>query len=537
MNKSNIILLYFQTFRVDVKFTDTFLPHTPLVNVNGVICNPNMSDIITEDKLQQVECTPEPDALRPCDDIMGNVVLTSISWLFSIIALLGNSMVFSVLILSRRTMSVTKFLLINLSFADLCLALYLFILVSASTHTRGNYYNFVKEWQYSGGCSIAGFLAIFSSQLSMFVLVVITIERYLAIVHAMHFHRRLSMFHASVLMGVAWTISLILAVLPLASVNSYTEVAICLPFRSEKNSDMAYVGVLLFVNLIFFIFILVSYLRMFLVVRSPHLDSNNQQQRNDSEVAKRMALLVFTDFFCWGPIAFVGLWSVFGDTGSLGVTVKNSKFLLVIFFPINALCNPFLYAVSTNSFKRDFYDLLIRCGLCHDCITRINEGMYTNSVSQKQSLRNSETMNTVINAYGRKESSTVKSPIEREGGLISKVLAKRVKLDNESLHNGSMTPERSGPGTSMIDDVFATPTTTQTSNENPFFRNILPVVHMDEETGNEQNSLLRSSITEEKEEEKENSTLCNIAILHSNEQFSQYDLTPDALGRAETTCL
>ena len=219
MNKSNIILLYFQTFRVDVKFTDTFLPHTPLVNVNGVICNPNMSDIITEDKLQQVECTPEPDALRPCDDIMGNVVLTSISWLFSIIALLGNSMVFSVLILSRRTMSVTKFLLINLSFADLCLALYLFILVSASTHTRGNYYNFVKEWQYSGGCSIAGFLAIFSSQLSMFVLVVITIERYLAIVHAMHFHRRLSMFHASVLMGVAWTISLILAVLPLSLIH------------------------------------------------------------------------------------------------------------------------------------------------------------------------------------------------------------------------------------------------------------------------------------------------------------------------------
>ena len=117
------------------------------------------------------------------------------------------------------------------------------------------------------------------------------------------------------------------------------------------------------------------------------------------------------------------------------------------------------------------------------------------------------------------------------------MLAKRVKLDHESLHNSSMTPERSGPGTSMIDDVFATPTTTQTSNENPFFRNILPVVHMDEETGNEQNSLLRSSITEEKEEEKENSTLCNIAILHSNEQFSQYDLTPDALGRAETTCL
>ena len=494
---------------------------------------------MTEDKLQPVECTPEPDDLRPCDDIMGNVVLTSISWLFSIIALLGNSMVFSVLILSRRTISVTKFLLINLSFADLCLALFLFILVSASTHTHGNYYNFVKEWQFSGGCSIAGFLAIFSSQLSMFVLLVITIERYFAIVHAMHFHRRVSMFHASVGMGVAWMVSLILAVLPLAGVNSYTEVAICLPFRTETKSDIAYLGMLLFINLIFFIFILVSYLRMFLVVRSPHLDSSNQQQRNDSEVAKRMALLVFTDFFCWGPIAFVGLWSVFGDTESLGVTVKNSKFFLVIFFPINALCNPFLYAVSTNSFKRDFYDLLIRCGLCQDCIARINEGMYTNSMSQKQSLRNSETINTVINTYGCKRSSTVKSPIEREGGLMSKVLAKRVKLENDSSRKGSMTTEKSSPGTPIVDDVFATPTTNHTSDENPFFPTI-PTVNTDqlkEETGAERNSLLRSIITEDDEEEKGTLSNKSVVTFHSDEQFSQYDLTPETIRRAETTCL
>ena len=93
----------------------------------------------------------------------------------AIVALVGNVIVFSVLILSRRALTVTKFLLINLSFADLCLALYLLILVSASTHTQGSYYNFVKEWQYGGGCDLSGFIAIFSSQFSVLVLVVITV--------------------------------------------------------------------------------------------------------------------------------------------------------------------------------------------------------------------------------------------------------------------------------------------------------------------------------------------------------------------------
>ena len=528
-----------------VQFTDGFLPNTPHIDGKGVICNPNTSSILTEEELQPVECTPEPDELRPCDDIMGNVLLTSISWLFSIIAMLGNAMVFSVLVLSRRTVSVTKFLLINLSFADLCLALYLFTLVSASTHTHGNYYNYVKEWQFSGGCSLAGFLAIFSSQLSMFVLVVITIERYFAIVHAMHFHRRVTMFHASVGMAVAWTISLILAALPLVGVNSYTEVAICLPFRTDTKSDLAYLGMLLIANLTFFIFILVSYLRMFLVVRSPHLENDHQQQRNDSEVAKRMALLVFTDFFCWAPIAFAGLWSVLGDTDSLGITVKNSKFLLVIFFPINALCNPFLYAVSTNSFKRDFYDLLIKCGLCQNRIARINEGMYTNSMSHKQSQRNSETMNTVINSFGRHTSSLFKGSSEKGGGLglLSKVLAKRGKLDKESSRSGPIPLEMSSPGTPMIDDVFVTPTTYYTSNENPFFPTLIVAKSdlYEEKEVSEENSLLRSNRIEEDEEEeeeedkeKEDSVL---RTIHSEQFFSQYDLTPEALRKAETTCL
>ena len=49
----------------------------------------------------------------------------------------------------------------------------------------------------SAGCKMAGFLGVFSSELSVFTLMVITLERFYAITHAMHLNKRLSLKHAS----------------------------------------------------------------------------------------------------------------------------------------------------------------------------------------------------------------------------------------------------------------------------------------------------------------------------------------------------
>lgn len=445
---------------------------------------------------------------------MGNVFLTSISWLFSIIALVGNAMVFSVLVLSRRSVSVTKFLLINLSFADLMLAFYLFILVSASSHTHGHYYNYVREWQYGGGCALAGFLALFSSQLSMLVLIVITVERYFAIVYAMHFHRRVTKNHAIVCMVGAWVFSLLMAFLPLVGVNSYTDVAICLPFKTETTGDVVYIALLLFVNIAFFIFVVLSYIRMFWVVRSPHLD--NAPQRSDSEVAKRMGLLVFTDFLCWGPIAFVGLVSAFGGADALGVTVKNSKFLLVIFFPINSLCNPFLYAVSTNSFKRDFYDLLIRCGLCQDCIARKNEGMYTNSLSQKHTATGDTLGNSTGLSVGR--NSTLLDRISTNKDQKNR---KNKRGKNNEEFKTIQTPTQSVVETPIFDRPRVV-----VEAETPFLTN----------SQGQNDSLERNSFNSTRDinqNDEELSKKIHGTDDNTDEAFLRYDLSPEALRRVK----
>ena len=81
----------------------------------------------------------------------------------------------------------------------------------------------------------------------------------------------------------------------------------------------------------------------------------------DTTVAKRMALLVFTDFACWAPIAFFGLTAV---AGYPLIDMTKSKILLVFFYPLNSCANPFLYAILTRQYRRDLFILLARYGLC-----------------------------------------------------------------------------------------------------------------------------------------------------------------------------
>jgi len=74
-------------------------------------------------------------------------------------------------------------------------------------------------------------------------------------------------------------------------------------------------------------------------------------------VANKMALLVFTDFTCWAPIAFFSLTALAGHPL---ISVTNSKILLVFFYPLNACANPFLYAILTAQYRRDLCLLLAR---------------------------------------------------------------------------------------------------------------------------------------------------------------------------------
>ncbi|XP_078493276.1 thyrotropin receptor [Ciona intestinalis] len=335
-----------------------------------------------------IHCVPVPDLFNPCEDLLGSTGIVAVSWSVACLSVIGNFFVIFMLLAvacdrtraQQRHLSVPKFLILNLAIGDFFMGIYLFTLTAMDSRSSGNYYKFGVEWQTGGGCDVAGFIAIFASQLSVFTLSVISLERWYAIRYAIQLDKRMTLRCGRIVMCVGWIVSIILAALPLMKVNSYRKTAICLPMDVQELSGKVYVAVLLSLDICAFMVVVGSYLWMYAIVRSangtgrslrdlfrlkerkqaderPRHNHNNDgcfgamdSRKTDARVAKRMAVLVFTDFACFFPICF---FSLFALAGLPLLSMSTAKVLLITCFPFNACCNPFLYAILTKSFRND----------------------------------------------------------------------------------------------------------------------------------------------------------------------------------------
>ncbi|XP_040905133.1 lutropin-choriogonadotropic hormone receptor-like [Toxotes jaculatrix] len=305
-----------------------------------------------------VKCTPNPDAFNPCEDLLGFPFLRCLTWIITVFAVTGNLAVLVILLISHHKLTISRFLMCNLAFADLCMGLYLMLIAFMDHYSRHEYYNHATDWQTGPGCGIAGFLTVFASELSVYTLTVISLERWHTITNAMHVNKRLRMHHVMAMMGAGWGFSLLVALLPLVGVSSYSKVSICLPMDIETLSSQVYVVAVLILNVVAFIAVCYCYICIYLSVYNPE----HSTRHGDTKIAKRMAVLIFTDFICMAPISF------FAISAALRmplITVSHSKILLILFYPINSLCNPFLYTIFTRAFRKDMCLLLSRCGCCH----------------------------------------------------------------------------------------------------------------------------------------------------------------------------
>lgn len=304
-----------------------------------------------------VKCTPKPDAFNPCEDLLGFPFLRSLTWIITLFAVTGNLVVLLILLMSHHKITISRFLMCNLAVADLCMGLYLMLIAYMDYHSRHEYYNHANDWQTGPGCGIAGFLTVFASELSVYTLTVISLERWHTITNAMHVSKRLRMHHVALIMGVGWGFSLLIALLPLVGVSSYSRVSICLPMDIDTLGSQIYVVAVLILNVVAFLVVCYCYVGMYLSVRNPE----HSTRHGDTKIAKRMAVLIFTDFVCMAPISF------FAISAALRmplITVSHSKILLILFYPINSLCNPFLYTLFTRAFRKDVCLLLNRCSCC-----------------------------------------------------------------------------------------------------------------------------------------------------------------------------
>ncbi|XP_012250578.2 lutropin-choriogonadotropic hormone receptor isoform X2 [Athalia rosae] len=330
-----------------------------------------------------IQCLPQPGPFLPCQDLFDWWTLRCGVWIVFLLAMLGNGTVVFVLIFSRSKMDVPRFLVCNLAAADFFMGVYLGLLAVIDASTLGEFRMYAIRWQMSAGCQLAGFLGVLSSELSVYTLAVITLERNYAITHAMHLNKRLSLKHAGYIMTVGWGFALSMATLPLLGVSDYRKFAICLPFETTGTVSLTYVVFLMMINGVAFLILMGCYLKMYCAIRG-----SQAWNSNDSRIAKRMALLVFTDFLCWSPIAFFSLTATFGLQL---VSLEQAKVFAVFVLPLNSCCNPFLYAILTKQFKKDC--VLICKAIEESRVTRgIGRCRHSSNFSNRQTPANTNSL-------------------------------------------------------------------------------------------------------------------------------------------------
>ncbi len=105
---------------------------------------------------------------------------------------------------------------------------------------------------------------MFASELSIFTLTVITLERWFAITFAIQLNKRLKLGLAVKVMIGGWIYALLMASLPLMGISTYSKTSICLPMENKEVGDVAYLISLLTINGLAFVLISACYAKVFI---------------------------------------------------------------------------------------------------------------------------------------------------------------------------------------------------------------------------------------------------------------------------------
>ncbi|XP_038051676.1 G-protein coupled receptor GRL101-like isoform X2 [Patiria miniata] len=300
-------------------------------------------------------CTPPPDEFSSCEDLMANVFLRGSIWVIGIIASIGNLAVIMMRMNNKRDNRVHSFLITNLAIGDFCMGVYLLIIASVDAFYRGYYIIYDAQWRDSALCRFAGFLSTFSSELSVFSLTIITLHRLLSILFPFRI-KDMEYSGAVRVMVVTWLMVIFLSAFPLFGLsyfgNFYGRSGVCLALHITPDLPKGWeysVFIFLALNFISFLTIAVSYSVMFVVARRTQKAVNRSRDTNTGDaMARRMTLIVMTDFVCWVPIILLGVASL----GGAKIPPQVYAWVAVFVLPVNSAINPMLYTLLTAPYVR-----------------------------------------------------------------------------------------------------------------------------------------------------------------------------------------
>eukprot|EP00057_Strongylocentrotus_purpuratus_P020213 XP_011674687.1 PREDICTED: G-protein coupled receptor GRL101-like [Strongylocentrotus purpuratus] len=351
------------------------------------VYDPRLCCLLPEQATCVVQEPPHP--LFTCrKTFLQNTTIKVFIWILGLSALFGNFFVITLRIRSAPVTTVAKIqslFITNLAVSDFLMGVYMVLIGVMDIYIGESYFweGRADEWRSSVTCQIAGFLSVLSSEASVFLLTLITADRFISIMFPFSRHR-LSIASARVALAAIWIVALLLSLIGVLLINTnpdaygLSDVCVGLPFirkstdistEIDQRSSAQYntvtynvasgstvstwqysIALYLGVNLVSFVIILLSYIVIFVKIR---LDQAEVGRKSAAAVEIKMALKMFlivgTDFCCWMPIIILG---VLVQTVGVDVTPDIYAWLVVFVLPINSSLNPYLYTIIHMSSKK-----------------------------------------------------------------------------------------------------------------------------------------------------------------------------------------
>uniref|UniRef100_A0A4W5PUR3 Leucine rich repeat containing G protein-coupled receptor 5 n=1 Tax=Hucho hucho TaxID=62062 RepID=A0A4W5PUR3_9TELE len=290
-----------------------------------------------------VQCSPSPGPFRPCHHLFGSWLIRVGVWVIATVSLVCNTLVMVSIFLSPSFLSPVKLLIGLLALVNSLMGLWSATLATVDALTFGSFGRYGARWESSTGCKLTGFVSIFASETSIFLLTVAALERGLSIRRGKAAEGKTSTGTLRLVAALCFLLGLAITLLPL--LGDYGVSSICLPMPYEESSSLGFMVALVLVNSLCYLIMTATYARLYC-----SLEKGEPDNLWDCSMIRHVAWLLFTNCLLYFPVAFLSFSSLL-KLPSVGPEVVKSVLLVVV--PLPACLNPLLYVLFNPHFRED----------------------------------------------------------------------------------------------------------------------------------------------------------------------------------------
>ncbi|KAM4701279.1 adenosine receptor A2b [Discoglossus pictus] len=289
----------------------------------------------------------------------------------AVLSIVGNVLVCWAVAINSTLKNATNYFLVSLAVADIAVGL--LAIPFAITISIG------LETDFHSCLFLACFVLVLT-QSSIFSLLAVAIDRYLAIKIPLRYKSLVTGKRARAVIAVFWILSFGIGLTPLMGWNSWDTACpstggprnCTIPCLFEKVVTMSYMVYFNFFGCVLLplLIMLGIYIKIFMVARMQLrqielkcISSDNSRTTLQKEVnaAKSLSIIVGLFAFCWLPIHILNCITLFAPQLSKPGWVMN---MAIILSHANSVVNPIIYAYKIRDFRYTFRKIISKYLIC-----------------------------------------------------------------------------------------------------------------------------------------------------------------------------